>query len=395
MIALLRGLAVRTPLGWLQLRHRPGRLAVALAGVVFADLLIFLQLGVMGALFETAVTPVRLLRADILLLSPDARQFGRMGTLPRRRLYQALGVQGVAGGAPLQVGNVDLRPMGSTGYAGHANVMAFGVDPDFDAFSQDEITRQLPLLHAADTGLLDRLGRAALAPVVAAIALTGSSQVELAGRTVRLQGLYSLGASFDADCTLIVSDQTFLRLFATSSAAAVSAVLLRLEAGAQPDEVLRRLRAALPAADTQAMTTAAYIDFVKSYMRGNTPIGFVFTFGVVIGVIIGLAMTYQVLSADVNDHLAEYATLRAMGFTHRYLLGVVFEQALLLAGLGFAPGVGLALGLYAVIASGTQLAVTMPASRPLLVLGLTLLMCMASGAVATRRLAAADPADVF
>jgi putative ABC transport system permease protein len=400
MTALAQALAVRTPLGWRQLRHRPSRLAVALAGIVFADLLIFMQLGVMGALFETAVSPVRLLKADILLLSPDARQFGRMGTLPRRRLYQALGVAGVVGGAALQVGSVDVRPSDGDGRArgaeaGHANVMVFGVDPDFDGFVRPEIAGQLPLLRAADTGLLDRLTRAALARLVASVARSGSATVEIAGRMLRIGGLFSLGASFDNDGSLIVSDQTFLRLFPSRSGSAVSAVLLRTDPGVPVDDVLRRLRAALPGADAQALAVAGYAEFIQGYMRRETPVGFVFTFGVVFGCVIGFAITYQVLSADVNDHLSEYAVLRAMGFTQRYLLGVVFEQAALLAGLGFVPAVVLAFGLYGLVAHGTELAVTMPPSRPLLVGMLTIAMCAASGALATRRLAAADPADVF
>lgn len=73
----------------------------------------------------------------------------------------------------------------------------------------------------------------------------------------------------------------------------------------------------------------------------------------------------------------------------------MFEQAAILAILGFLPGVALSLGLYALVGAATELAVTLPPQRAAFVLGLTLAMCAASGALATRRLAAADPADVF
>lgn len=446
--AVTHYLRLRLPLGWRQLRHHPMRLAVAIAGIVVADLLIFVQLGVMGALFETAVTPIRMFKADLLLLSPDARAIGKLGTLPRRRLYQALGVEGVAAGTLLQIGSVDVRSPSKGAISQHASVMVFGVDPDFDGFTDPEIAWQRTVLRTADTALLDRLTRSPLAPIVADLSRQdaariesaehptplpvllslgtifagdaavadeplmhrpsrnpvpassiatgwGAPQVEIEGRTVTLLGLYSLGASFDSDGSMIVSDQTFLRLFAGKTVSAVSAILLRVVPGTDPNAVAERLRAALPAGDTQIMTTDGYAAFVKSYMANNTPIGFVFTFGVVIGLIIGFGIVYQILSADVNDHLAEYATLKAMGYTDRYLLGVVFEEALLLAGLGFLPGLILSLGVYAIMGFGTELAMHMPLLRPVLVLGLTLAMCCASGAVATRRLAAADPADVF
>ena len=395
MSGLVRRLAFRTPLGWRQLRHHPARLAVAIAGVVFANLLIFMQLGVMGALFETAVKPVRLLRADIMLMSPDARVFGQLGTLPRRRLYQALGVEGVGSGTTLQVGTVEVRTPGSPPGSRQSALMLFGIDPDAEVFANPGVGAVQRVLRLADTALLDRLARTPLAGAVAALGRGETVPVEVAGRTVSLRGTFALGASFDSDGSAIVSDQTFLRLFPRRSAGAVSAVLLRLRPGADPAEVMARLREALPAEDTQVQTTEAYVASMKAFMANNTPIGFVFSFGVAFGVVIGFAIVFQVLSADVNDHLGEYATLRAMGYGQGWLLGVVFEQALVLAGLGFVPGVVLALGLYGVIGLGTELAVAMPWSRPLLVLGLTLGMCAASGAVATRRLAAADPADVF
>jgi putative ABC transport system permease protein len=385
-------IANRTALGWRQLRHNKGRLIVALAGVAIADILIFMQLGIMGALFETAVTPLRMFNADILLLSPDARTLGQSGTLPRRRLYQALGVEGVADGSALQIGAVSFRSPRSIR---QANVMVFGVAPDFDGFSKPEISTQLSKLRAADTLLIDRLTRQPFRALAAEAERGDTVPVEVTGRTVSIVGLFSLGASIDNDGSAIVSDQTFLRLFPRNSASAVSAILLKVSPGADVEAVAQRIRLALPANDTKVMTADEFANYIKGYMKDNTAIGFIFTFGVIVGLFIGFAIVYQILSADVNDHLSEYATLKSMGFTHRYLLGVVFEEALLLAALGFVPGLVLSLALYLVLGAGTELAVAMPASRPALVAALTFGMCLLSGAVATKRLRAADPADVF
>jgi putative ABC transport system permease protein len=102
-----------------------------------------------------------------------------------------------------------------------------------------------------------------------------------------------------------------------------------------------------------------------------------------------------VLSTDVNAHLQEYATFKAMGFRQRWLLLVVVEQALILAALGFIPGVLMPLWLYAVAAKATSLPIAMTLGRATTVFVLTLVMCLASGAIATRRLQAADPAELF
>jgi putative ABC transport system permease protein len=386
-------LRLRTPLGWRQLRHNPTRLFVALSGVAFANMLIFLQLGVMGALYESSVTAVRQLNADILLLGSEARAIASLGTIPRRHLFQALALEGVRAGGTLQVGSIGMRnPAGGTS----ATMLVYGIDPDFPAFLKSEITRQQASLRTADTALLDRLGRSAIQPLVAALeGGNGPVTSEMMGRTITMTGLFSLGASFSDDGGVIISDQTFLRLFPRNTASATSAILLQLSPSADAAKVAARLRAILPPSDTKVITKDAYIEYVKNYMANNTAIGFVFTFGVIIGLIIGFGIVYQILSADVNDHLAEYATFKAMGYTHGYLLGVVFEEALLLAALGFLPGVMLSLGLYKLIEIGTELAVEMPLSRSLFVLALTCLTCFLSGAVATRRLKAADPADIF
>jgi putative ABC transport system permease protein len=106
-------------------------------------------------------------------------------------------------------------------------------------------------------------------------------------------------------------------------------------------------------------------------------------------------IVYQILYTDVSDHLAEYATLKAMGYTDTYLLGVVFQEAILLAGLGYIPAFALAVLLYDLTANATLLPIAMTFNRAVLVLLLAVSMCFISGAIAVRRLRAADPADIF
>jgi len=74
---------------------------------------------------------------------------------------------------------------------------------------------------------------------------------------------------------------------------------------------------------------------------------------------------------------------------------VVFEEAVILAIIGFMPGVAVSLGMYNLTRKATNLPIYMTVGRALYVLILTLLMCMISGAIATRKLQAADPADMF
>jgi len=177
-------------------------------------------------------------------------------------------------------------------------------------------------------------------------------------------------------------------------AGAISLGLVRLAPGADPAQVQVSLADRLPT-DVQVFTRQDYIDFEVAYIQRTSPVGFVFSLGTVMGFVVGIVIVYQVLSTDVNSHLAEYATFKAMGYRNRYLLGIVFEEALILSILGFIPGITIALGAYQLTAAATALPIAMPLSRAAIVLVITLVMCNASGAIATRRLQAADPADIF
>jgi putative ABC transport system permease protein len=121
----------------------------------------------------------------------------------------------------------------------------------------------------------------------------------------------------------------------------------------------------------------------------------VFGLGVVLAVVVGLVILYQVLATDVTRHLPEYATLKALGYRDRFLRHVVLLKVLLLVLLAYLPALGLALGLYALIREAANLPVDMNVERAGAVLALSVLMGSGTGLSCLRRLRAADPADLF
>lgn len=381
----------RTPLGWLQLKHDRGRLLVALAGIAFADVLMFTQLGFQASIYDSNTRFHRALNADIVLLSPKAQNLQNLSTFPRRRLFQAQDVAGVIAGDGLYVHTLTWR---NPDTRLDATVQMFGFDPDAQLFRLPEVNQQQQQLKLADTVLFDRGARGPYQGTIAALSQGQTLTTESERRTLRIQGLYSLGASFGSDGTLMASDITFLRQFPKRQAGSLSLGLLRLEPSANPDLVAEQLRRHL-ANDVKVLTREGYIAFEQAYWRRASPVGVIFGMGTVMAFVVGVVIVYQVLSTDVAAHLAEYATFRAMGYRTRFLLVVIFEEALVLASLGFIPGFILPLGIYALASKATFLPIAMTAERALKVFVLTLMMCSASGAVATRRLQAADPAELF
>ena len=382
---------MRTPLGWLQLRHDRGRFLVAIAGIAFADLLMFMQLGFQAALYDSNTRLDRAFRGDVVLISPKALNLQNLSTFPRRRLLQALDVPGVVDAQGLYIRTVNWR---NPQTLRSATVQVLGFDPDADVLRLPEVQAQADRLKLPDTVLFDRGARGRYGEVIARLDRGEPVTSEIERRTIAVGGLFRLGASFGADATLMASDQTFLRMFPRAKAGSISVGLLTLAPGEPVAPVVRALRRHLPD-DVQVLSHPDYVQFEENYWRVASPVGFIFGLGTAMAFVVGVVIVYQVLSTDVNAHLQEYATFKAMGFRQRWLLLVVVEQALILAALGFIPGVLMPLWLYAVAAKATSLPIAMTLGRATTVFVLTLVMCLASGAIATRRLQAADPAELF
>jgi putative ABC transport system permease protein len=127
----------------------------------------------------------------------------------------------------------------------------------------------------------------------------------------------------------------------------------------------------------------------------STPIGIIFTAGKIIGFVVGMVICYQVIYSDIADHMPEFATLKAMGYSTGYFLRLIVSEAVLLSLIGFVPGLLISTGLYSVLAESTGLQLRMTFDSMALVLVLTNAMCIASGMLAVRKLLAADPANLF
>ncbi|MEL6468169.1 MAG: ABC transporter permease DevC [Cyanobacteria bacterium J06623_4] len=386
-----KSLRDRTPLGLLQLKHDPIRLLTAIAGILFADVLIFMQLGFQDALFRSNTQYPRAIQADILITSTQAVSFGQLRTFARRRLYQAQDIPGVVSADPLYVGTKEWR---NPQTREEKSLQVIGQTLDRPVFDLPEVNQQLEAVRLPDHVLFDKGSRGDYDEMIATVEQGGVASTEMGERTVTVAGLFQVGASFAADGALITSDQNFLRLFPRTDASAVSLGLIQIEDGADPAQIKRDLEFHLPD-DVQVMTYDEYIEFELYEIQTNSSIGFVFGLGTAMGFIVGVVIVYQVLSTDVNSHLAEYATFKAMGYRSSYLLFVVIEEALILSVLGFIPSLFLAMGAYQLTAAATALPLAMPVGRAVYVFGLTLGMCIFSGAIATRRLQAADPADIF
>jgi putative ABC transport system permease protein len=145
----------------------------------------------------------------------------------------------------------------------------------------------------------------------------------------------------------------------------------------------------------QVLTIPQLMDREMEHWRKNSSFGLIFNLGVLVGLAVGAIIVYQILYSDVGDHLGEYATMKAMGYGDVFVVGIILQESLILASVAFLPSVVVSIGLYQILVRSTGLLLTMTLCRAGLVFALTLVICGASGWLATGKLRRLDPAEVF
>jgi putative ABC transport system permease protein len=342
-------------------------------------------------LFDASVTIHRLFRADLVLMSPRSMSSISMAVFPERRLIQTLADPDVEGVTPVHWNFVLWR---NPETRKTRSILALGYEPDDPLFIGDMVDSQGELLRQQGRVLFDELSRPEFGPVAKWFRAGRTVDTEISGKRLRVAGLVRLGPSFGADGNMITSRETFHKILPTTPSGSIELGLIRLQPGADAVLVADRLRQQLPN-DVTIFSKNQFIEFEKNYWRSSTAIGFIFSLGAAMGFVVGCVIVYQILYGDVSDHLPEYATLMAMGYPLSQLLGVVAREGVLLALIGYIPAYAAGEGLYALIRSSTKLPVGMESGRAILVFSMILVMCLGSALLAMRKLADADPAEIF
>jgi putative ABC transport system permease protein len=272
--------------------------------------------------------------------------------------------------------------------------LIFGITPANPALRIAELESQAPLLQRNDSLLFDTRSKRNAGPVVETVRASGRYATELRGVRAVVDGLFTMGLTFAADINLITSDTNFKNYFPDQSADDIQMGVIQLEPGADPRQVQATLRSFLDPS-VQVLTITELEAKEVAYWRRNTSFGIIFGLGVLVGLVVGGIIVYQILYSDVSDHIGEYATLKAIGYDDNFVVAIILQEALILALLSFPPSLLLSLGLYGFLAKATSLMVVMTAERAALVFLFTLLMSGASGWLATGKLRRLDPAEIF
>jgi putative ABC transport system permease protein len=405
---------MKTPLAWKNLVHNKVRTFVALAGVGFAVILIFMQMGFKGGIKKTATQIFDAMQFDLMLRSPSYLFLTDPRTFPRERIYQAASLPEVAAARPFYLGLTEWqRPQpGSAprgGWEGEwRGIIAMATEPHDPVFKPQEIREQAKRLTDSRFVLMDRKSKREYGPA------NGyrfgpddlGVQTSLGKGRFEIVGTFELGTGLASNGACLTNIQGFATSCYWQPLDQLNFGLVTLRPGTDLETARARLQQLLGVPQTEGPVSATPAD-VEVLTRAEvnareehrwvveTPLGKIFNLMVWVALLVGVAIVYQVLSTDISNMLSEYATLKAMGYSAKYLTKVVLNQAVLLALVGYLPSLLISWGLYEIIEqrSGMPMDMTWPIAGVVAVL--TVVMCVLSGMAALRKLFAADPADLF
>ncbi len=375
---------MRATLALSNIVHHGARAVLSVAGLALAVLLVYMQLGFYRSCEVSATRVYDLFAFDAALVSSQYFGISDSGTIPRTRLLQAASVQGVDSVAPVYVEfSRWLEPRTRRSI----EVLIFGADPASQHFFVPAGLRDLSPLRRAGTVIADL----EISPLYSS--LSPGIVTEVGERKLEVVGGYRSGPGFAAKAVLVGSDHTFTAL-TDHPLNRVHLALLQIDNRAPLQEVLARIRERLPP-DTQVHSRRHIEARERHYWMAVKPIGIMFTSGILIAGLVSGVILYQILSTQVRNHLGEYATLEAIGWTPHRIKALVVEEGLVYALLGYLIASAGADLLYRVLRKATSLPMDLNPARLITVLVLTLAVAALSSLLAVRQLGRTDPAELF
>jgi putative ABC transport system permease protein len=364
------------------LSHNWLRLLSMSASVAVGVVIVFVEMGLLLGILDSQALIATLARGELIVMSKDRTDLHRWDKIDAIRLAQIAGIAGVARVMPVYEDHVGLQdPQGKR--VRRAILFAFSPnDMPLNIGDPATVSAELRMSHSF---LFDRLSR----PIFGDI--RPGMTVEIDKIPWLVSGIVKMGPDIVNDGNIVMSDGDWLMRAPWSKP--IMGVI-RLAPGASPEDVRQRILSHVPE-DITVLTPAEARERENDFTLRSSPIGILFAIGMIAGLVIGTMNCYQVLYTEVTDHLKQYATLKAMGFSDGFLRATILAQAALLSGTGFVVGFVLSVIADAYISSVTLLPVRIHfVSGSLVCLG-TVAMCILAGWIAIRRTQAADPAALY
>jgi putative ABC transport system permease protein len=393
------------PLSIHNLRDGGFRTVLSISGISIAVTLIFMQLGFLGAVLDTAVLFYNNLKFDLVVRSPNYYHFCDANKFSDVWLNK---IESDASVVSTQPYHVSLAKWNYAEKSVQRGMLVMGADPEGQTFRDGNRSVSLPDLSRLSFPraiLVDRKSSPQFLGAKNRERFSDADiglEVELNQKACKIAGVFELGTGLAANGAAFIHESDYRELFPNYGQDDVTLGLVTLneKAAMNPsaarDAICRTLGfSSTSTPPVEILTRAEVVKVEIVHWVTNTPIGFIFIAGVVIAMIVGAIVVYIVLSSDIAKQIGEYATLKAMGYKNSYLSRVVLEQAIILGVVSYVIAFLVSLLLYQVVGKAANLPITMTIDRQIIVFVSTVTMCSVSGFIAMQKLRRADPADLF
>jgi putative ABC transport system permease protein len=370
------------PLAERNLFHDRVRLAVTLTGVVFAVVLIVVQLGLFVGFSRTTTALVDKSRADLWVVSKNVPYIEQGVPFSERKLYTVRATPGVAEAEKYIVRFSRWKRDDGQEEA----IQIVGVNPESNLGQAWNIVEgRREDLKVDDSVMVDRIYFQKLG-----VSRLGDS-VEIAGRRARVVGLTQGIRTFTTSPYVFTNYRNALD-YANLRDDQTMFILIKAQPGVKVEDLRRRLQAGLT--DVDVLTRQQFSDMTRHYWLYTTGAGMAVLMAAGLGLLVGVVVVAQTIYSSTMDHLREFGTLKAIGATNAYIYKVIMRQAAIAAVIGYA--LGISLSILVVHESGKGGAnIVLPWQLGVGMLGLTVAMCVAAAFVSINKVTKIDPAMVF
>jgi putative ABC transport system permease protein len=369
-------------LAWRNLVHDKVRLAVTLTGIVFAVVLIVVELGLFLGFTTATSSLIDRSQADLWITGSRVPYIEQGVPFSERKLATVLATPGVQAAAKYIARFTQWkRPDGRQESVQIVGVeLASGLGAPWNV-----VEGTLEDLRSPDAIFVDEIYREKLG-----VERVGQV-VEIRGRKARVAGFTRGIRAFTTSPYVFTTFKNALD-YADLREDQTLYILVKARPGVDVDELRRTLSARLD--DVDVVTNSGFSRMTQVYWMFTTGAGIAVLLAAVLGLVVGIVVVAQTIYATTVDHIREYGTLKAMGATNRYLYGVIVLQAVISAVIGY--GVGMVVSFFVVRGSEQGgAAILLPAPMAVGMLGLTLAMCVGAAIVSINKVTRLDPAMVF
>ncbi len=362
--------------------HDRLRFIATLIGIVFSMVLVTVQMGLYLGFGRMVTTMIDHANADLWIMPAGTKCFEDPSVLDEQKRFRVLAVNGVAEATPVVIGFAQWKmPGGGTSPVFIiGSQMRSGGLPPWNLVAGSIHSLEIPGAVAIDRSYLGRLGVSGVA-----------ARAEIRDQEVEVRALTRGIRSFTTT-PYVFAPLDRARAYTGIAPNKITYILVRVAPNANVETVRSRLRANI--ADVEVLTPAEFRDRSRAFWLFGTGAGFALFAGALLGVIVGTVIVAQTLYSSTKDHLNEFATLRAIGSSGRYIHKVIIWQALLSAVIGFCIAAGI--GFFIVKRTAeTALPIVMTPQLTLGLFVLTVIMCVLSAVGAIAKVMRIDPAMVF